>query len=1008
MPRPSKPERRATGWTDWLVAWSMVPAALTAIVLTLGSLVLWFQMGLRESPADSSPGVSMQVLHDSGAALRLETVLPQLHAAPASRQVIETGGSLDPFWLRIELPTPATPATNQVVVFRSPGLQTVEMWLRDASGTLHGYDRATRQRAGRMLQASPIGFSAALPPRAVDGPLELVARLNASGTARIDVRITDLREARDLLVHTERRGGILFGALAMLAVSGVLIWSAARDPKLLYFAGWSLTGLWLAASTAGFDRSWGLLLPEVIQTQQLRQVVASAYAMFTAMLFRALCAGDLRQRGIGHWSAWTIPASVLTLGLSILLPTRLSTPLFWTLVVTALPVLVASVLLTLFGKSTGPSGSATARFSAVAWLLALIGHLVEAGYTAGVIETRVPGVNNQVATIMSAFLVAFALAEGLNHERRRRVAAQGSALAALQRMRENYDASPIGLFTLDARGAVTESNSAFRRLFGFAADAAVAPTIHFDDVFGQRSMQDLGGKLAGADSAEVELPVDGPGGGRRWFQLRAVRKNDRIEGSIQEITHRKQAEERLAFLAEHDPLTGLINRRGLEACLQQALARTRAGVPASIAYLDLDRFKLVNDLFGHPAGDHVLEQVAARLRETIGRSGQIARVGGDEFVIVFDDSTLAHAEDRCARVLQVLSGSAYTYQDKAFTIDGSIGLIALEDPMSERDAIAASDRACREAKRLGGSKVMVFTEGSDELRSHLEEIRLVAGMREHFPADRMFTVLQPVVSLHHPHADLSYEVLVRMRDADGRVIPPGRFIGAAERNGVMTKIDRWVLEDTLRLLDENPAHRDRVDFVTMNLSGASLNDERFVEDVLAIVRDHPHAAGKLCFEITETIALYDLNNTRRFVDRIKSFGARLALDDFGAGYSSFSYLKELPGDIIKIDGGFIRDVNLNPANFAIARAIIDLGHELGMACVAEWAENADIVRSLLQLGADYAQGYALSRPLPQSKLIAVPNAAALVLDDSILDLIVRHNAGVQQRPGGPKATSLRG
>jgi EAL domain-containing protein (putative c-di-GMP-specific phosphodiesterase class I) len=261
-------------------------------------------------------------------------------------------------------------------------------------------------------------------------------------------------------------------------------------------------------------------------------------------------------------------------------------------------------------------------------------------------------------------------------------------------------------------------------------------------------------------------------------------------------------------------------------------------------------------------------------------------------------------------------------------------------------------------------------------------------MKERLPIENFFTQLQPIVSLRNPESSLCYEVLIRMRDNNGQVLPPARFIPAAERNGLMTQIDRWVLRSTLEWLDAQPAHRDNVDFCTLNLSGASLNDEKFLQDTIALIRSHPESTRKICFEITESVALYDLNTTRRFVDRVKSFGAMVALDDFGAGYTSFSYLKELPGDLVKIDGNFIRDVNLNRANFAITRAVVDLAHELGMGCVAEWAENAGIVKSLVELQVDYAQGYGVCRPLDRERLLAVPNAVTLIGDQETADIIL--------------------
>ena len=591
--------------------------------------------------------------------------------------------------------------------------------------------------------------------------------------------------------------------------------------------------------------------------------------------------------------------------------------------------------------------------------------------------------------------MAVALAERLRVEKAARIVAQNKAITALQRYRENYNTMPVGLFAINGEGQLVEYNPAFAEMFGLPTVIHGKPP-GWADIAGRSSLTALLALQRGAPLTENELAVEADDGSRRWFDLRAVHKNDRIEGWIEEITARKEAEGRLKFLADHDSLTGLMNRRGLNDHLERAIAVSRDR-PMCLAYVDLDRFKLVNDLFGHAAGDQILRQLATRVRQVIQPPHLAARVGGDEFVVIISGYDLEGAKAICEDLRREIGDRPYHYQDKAFSVAGSVGVVRLTPDMDVRDSLTASDRACSEAKRAGGSVVVAADVTHSSVSSYLEELKLVQGLRERFPADRFFTQLQPIVSLQHPYSSLCYEVLVRMRDLDGKTVPPGRFIGAAERNGAITLIDRWVLHSTLEWLDANPSHRDSIGFCTMNLSGASLNDERFMDDAIAMIRDHPEAARKICFEITESVALYDINSTRRFVDRVKSFGSRVALDDFGAGYTSFSYLKELPGDLVKIDGSFIRDVNLNSANYAITRAIVDLVHELGMGCVAEWAENADIVRSLIELKVDFAQGYGLSRPLDRDAGLGASHSAALVSDASTIALLSGHASSSARR-----------
>jgi EAL domain-containing protein (putative c-di-GMP-specific phosphodiesterase class I) len=324
---------------------------------------------------------------------------------------------------------------------------------------------------------------------------------------------------------------------------------------------------------------------------------------------------------------------------------------------------------------------------------------------------------------------------------------------------------------------------------------------------------------------------------------------------------------------------------------------------------------------------------------------------------------------------------------KGLKMTVSIGVIGLKCKMTFIDAIAAADRACAEAKSRGRNCVVRLSGQDGALRSHLEELRVVADLQQQVYTDRYFLEFQPIVALHSAMDSLSYEVLIRMRGQDGAIIPPGKFIGAAERNGLMAQIDWWVLRSTLEWLDDHPDHRERLSFATINISGASLNDTRFVDAAFSMIAEHPLAMPKLCFEITESVALHDLGSTRRFVDQVRMYGSKLALDDFGAGYTSFNYLKEIPADFIKIDGSFVRDINRNPANYAITRTIVELTHELGMRSIAEWAETSDTIASLIELGVDYGQGFGLVRPIAPDVVTAALSSGALVKDPQVFAML---------------------
>ena len=242
-------------------------------------------------------------------------------------------------------------------------------------------------------------------------------------------------------------------------------------------------------------------------------------------------------------------------------------------------------------------------------------------------------------------------------------------------------------------------------------------------------------------------------------------------------------------------------------------------------------------------------------------------------------------------------------------------------------------------------------------------------------------MMQPIMSLRDPYGSLNFEVLLRMRDKDNSIVPAWKIISAAERNGRIATIDKWVLTTTLEWLSTHAAHLHNSSYVSVNLSGGSLNDENFIEDAFAILAQFGSTVERVCIEITESVALHDLSNTRHFIDGIRKYGAKLALDDFGAGYTSFSYLRSLPADAVKIDGAYVKDLLAHPSNYAIVQAIVDLTRNLGMQSIAEWVEDVATLEALAEIGVDYVQGYVISRPLTPERMLLASSAGDCVEEE---------------------------
>ncbi len=430
-----------------------------------------------------------------------------------------------------------------------------------------------------------------------------------------------------------------------------------------------------------------------------------------------------------------------------------------------------------------------------------------------------------------------------------------------------------------------------------------------------------------------------------------------------EVQERRVAEDRLNFLARHDFLTRLMNRPALEAGLAQLLAA--AGQRSHcLIHLDLDRFKVVNDVCGHVAGDELLREIAELLRRELQPLDLLARMSGDEFTLVLVDADLTRGRGVAERLRKAVEAFRFNWQNQVFTQTTSVGLTTVSAAHGVQELLGQADAACFAAKEEGRNRVHVYDERILDIQSRRAQLALAPRLTEAIEQDRFELFSQRILRLDAPEIGEHFELLLRMRGAEGELIEPDDFIPAAERLGMMPQIDRWVVRRAFRFYREFPERLLRLDRCTINLSGQSLCDpdfDAFVADQLA---EGGLPADKLCFEITETAAITNLQSSVRFMHKFRRAGVRFALDDFGAGVSSFAYLKTLPVDFLKIDGMFVRDIAENPVDRAMVRAINEIGQVMGRQTVAEFAETEAIVELLRQIGVNYAQGYGIERPKP--------------------------------------------
>ncbi len=550
-------------------------------------------------------------------------------------------------------------------------------------------------------------------------------------------------------------------------------------------------------------------------------------------------------------------------------------------------------------------------------------------------------------------------------ERQRRLQTQRNLIEAARKYRHVYYSVPVALLSVDPAGQVQRWNDLAGQLF--RAELRQGRVNTLAALLGDERAEALLAQTAAQGRYSNEVRVTTEDGAQRIVDVDALLAGDAVEISFVDVTERTQLARTLEHMAYHDPLTERLNLHGLEREIQRVSELVAQGAQASLFYVDLHRFKAVNDVFGHAAGNSLVAEVGRRIERSVPDTARIARLGGDEFLVVLPGCPLAWARTAAQNALSAIVDTAYEVDGKRIRVMASTGVVEFAPDMSAAELIAYAGAACRDARRNHGGGLVAAEPSDEHLARYRAEVDLGQRLRTSLPVERIAIFAQPIVPLRRPgaeHRSMSYEVLLRERDERGQILPPGRLIAAAERHGAMRRIDWHMLESTLRHLDGNREHAECVDFFTVNLSGISLNDERFLADAHVLLRDCPEVAPRICLEITESIAMFDVRGTRRFVEKMRSLDVRIALDDFGAGYSSFAYLRELPASLVKIDGQFMPGIDRQPRNQVIVSGIRRLAEELGMACVAEWVEDVNAIEFLLRVDMDYAQGFVLGKPEP--------------------------------------------
>lgn len=543
------------------------------------------------------------------------------------------------------------------------------------------------------------------------------------------------------------------------------------------------------------------------------------------------------------------------------------------------------------------------------------------------------------------------------------------------RFRRAFDNVPIGLGLLDARGVLLDANPALRKMFWTEVDEL--PEVAFADILPEDDRKHFMAEYEKLVNAELEsfdakLTCDG----RDGVELQAVANLSTVRTEngeflysvlqFQDVTESLRLSVQLEYRANYDDLSGLLNRRAFESQLKKAWANgTDAEKQSYLMFMDLDQFKVVNDTSGHTAGDQLLRAVSEIIQDSVRGNDIVGRLGGDEFGIILWECP----PDVACRIAESIRTSIENYRfhwdSETYRIGVSIGGLSIDPDVGDINELQQlADAACYAAKEAGRNRVHMVSGERDSARVHRGEVRWVQRIREAMDNNRFAIYAQtirPIVD--SPDEPEHLEILLRLRDRKTRrLIPPGAFLPAAERYGLSVELDKWVVKRLLDTLFVHSVLQAEQRIYWINLSGSSVGDRRFCEFLKSAIEHSSLPPGTVNFEITETAVIRSVSEAGDLMAALQDMGCKFALDDFGSGLSSFGYLKRLPVDFIKIDGMFVRDLAENKTDRIFVKSIIDIAHTLGIKTIAEFVESPEILKVVGDLGADYAQGFAIGRP----------------------------------------------
>lgn len=912
-------------------------------------------------------GDFLEYYEDPAATLEIDNLkgVEAIPWKPVNRSVANFGYTQSAYWFRITLND--LTEDDRLLEISYALLDQIDVWFIGQGQILSHYATGDHESfSSRPVSHRYFVFPL---PHAGSHSLELWMRVRTNGTLEVPATLWRADAFHQKEQHVLIVKGIYYGIIIVMILYNGFIYFSVRELAYFYYVCYALSLLLFQSSIDGFAYQW--LWSDLASFNEV------SFIIFISFIIVFICLFSNTFLHLPHYfprlSQVMLGASlvgVLTAVAALLLPYSYAIRLVvaWAAVVSLLCLGVGSYLFI--------QQASIARYYLSAWFFFMVGSIAFALNKYGLLPSN-PVTSNamQIGSSFEVVLFSLALADRINRDKREKLIAKQEAIKNLEKFKSLYENAIEGIFQCTLDGKFLSANPSMAHFMGYAtpedfmysvslkAEHEFLNAVHYHEF--RRAV------LLKGQVLNYEAQGQRRDGTPFWCSLSAklvkTRSLEYIEGFVVDITSRKKSEEQLHFLARHDPLTGLVNRREFEIRLQRALfSAHRDHVEHALLYMDLDQFKLVNDTCGHIAGDELLRQVTWQLQQQMRGGDTLARLGGDEFGVLLERCSGHHTLQVANKLKSVIQDFRFVWEDKFFTLGVSIGLVPIsEHSQSVSEVLSLADAACYAAKESGRNRVHEYRPGDQNLVMAQNEMQWASRINEALEHGLFVLYKQAIVPVEGGDStSRHFEILVRMRSSNNEVLPPGSFLPAAERYNLMPAVDRWVIRNLFAFLAAHPDRQTANHMYAINLSGLSLGDDDFENFVFSQFEAYHIRPQLICFEITETIAVTNLTKTIGFIDKFKAIGCRFSLDDFGSGFSSYGYLKNLPVDYLKIDGLFVVDIVQDEIDYAMVESINRIGHVMGKKTIAEFVENDQIRARLKELGVDYAQGYGIAMPEP--------------------------------------------